>query len=457
METSLNIPRLMISNLGSGDGAEELATGLLYLLKNKGFSVSCCLIGSDFVLANNLQRAADRPVRILEPRLTNYEQMATELYLASLGSDFLLVVSPYSFYDACGIEAFSGSPAELAVRTVTPVLFVSEGARFGSGIVPLIKGFVEFASGVKLAGVVITDQDSAAGLSTASREKSYYQKYLTEQLQIPLVSWFPRKIFSDVDLKPAEQALLPANPTREKMIKFLQVLSQGLDLDLLIQKAGQAESVKIKNVPDSLNCRIKVAVADDPCFALGYANNIESLAYHGARIARFSPLIDNKIPEGAQILYLRSCFLQKYERDLMENQEMLEAIKNFADKNGSIIAEGESVCLLAKNFGDNLKNKGLGILPFSIRNNTRPQKSFEILKTFQDSLLGTEGLDLPMFNPGLWRDADSEKAGKALRGKKDSYKYDGLMRSFNQLFFIGYPYFSANYQILRNILKDSAD
>jgi cobyrinic acid a,c-diamide synthase len=453
MRQNLNIPRLMLSDLEAGCASWRLAVGLLYILKNRGFSVSCCLIGTDFTAATELQRAADRPIRILEPRFSSFDEIATEIYLSTLGSDFLLIVSPFSFYDSCSNSDFAGSPAEIAVRTKTPVVFTSDGGVYGSGIVPLIKGFQEFASGVNLAGVVICDSDSQAGLTSKPREANFYKTYMREQLGIHNVCWLPEGLFLDAGFSKGRKSE-PLSFSREKIVKFLQTLSKELNIEGLITSASEAESVAVDNIPAPIGNRIKIAVADDPCFCLGYSNNIENFAFHGAKIARFSPLIDKKIPAGAQILYFRGAIADKYDREVIENTELWQDVRGFIERRGVLISEGSSTAMLSKSYGDNSKVQGIGILNASYRRVKSKQVLFQSFESFQESLLGSEGLALDMYNTGEVKEYDTEKLGKALRSSNEHYRYECLIGGFSQLYFTGYPYIKPQSKIIQNILSE---
>ena len=84
---------------------------------------------------------------------------------------------------------------------------------------------------------------------------------------------------------------------------------------------------------------ITLVVAKDEAFCFYYKENIEAFEKRGVKIVYFSPLHDEKIPEGVSALLLGGGYPEQYAKELSGNTSMLESIKNALDCGLPCIAE----------------------------------------------------------------------------------------------------------------------
>ena len=150
----LTLPRLLLSGVSSDSYAPEICLGLLEYFKVRQLAVSVCLIGSDLKLATMLERQTGRAVRSLDPQLLSFEDILIELHSASVGAEFLLIVTPFGFYDSERVGEFRGTAAEIAARTQTPVLLTINADSFGNGALPLIRGYQGLVAGLNIVGAI---------------------------------------------------------------------------------------------------------------------------------------------------------------------------------------------------------------------------------------------------------------------------------------------------------------
>ena len=73
--------------------------------------------------------------------------------------------------------------------------------------------------------------------------------------------------------------------------------------------------------------RPRIAVSRDKAFCFMYSENIELLEELGCEIAYFSPLADEKLPEGISGLYLCGGYPELYAKELSANASMLESVR----------------------------------------------------------------------------------------------------------------------------------
>jgi cobyrinic acid a,c-diamide synthase len=82
-----------------------------------------------------------------------------------------------------------------------------------------------------------------------------------------------------------------------------------------------------------------VAVAAGPAFSFGYAEHAELLAAAGAEVATFDPTRDERLPEGAQALYLGGGFPEAHVEALSANAPLRGAVRAHAAAGRPIVAE----------------------------------------------------------------------------------------------------------------------
>jgi cobyrinic acid a,c-diamide synthase len=100
--------------------------------------------------------------------------------------------------------------------------------------------------------------------------------------------------------------------------------------------------------------KLKIAIARDAAFNFTYRANIDRLAQIG-NIVHFSPLYGYELPE-ADIIYLPGGYPELFARQLHRRRKMLEALKEYAEAGGKILAECGGMVFL----GRTLKSKENG-------------------------------------------------------------------------------------------------
>jgi cobyrinic acid a,c-diamide synthase len=92
--------------------------------------------------------------------------------------------------------------------------------------------------------------------------------------------------------------------------------------------------------------KLKIAIARDPAFCFTYRENLSKLAKRG-NIVHFSPLYGYELPE-ADLVYLPGGYPELFARQLHRRHKMMEALKEYAEKGGKILAEGGGMAFLSR-------------------------------------------------------------------------------------------------------------
>src|SRR5262249_10921992 len=86
-------------------------------------------------------------------------------------------------------------------------------------------------------------------------------------------------------------------------------------------------------------CRpVRIGVAQDQAFCFYYPENLELLEAEGAELVKFSPMSDQALPD-VDMVYLGGGYPEVHGKVLADNVHMRTAIRQFAERGGTIYAE----------------------------------------------------------------------------------------------------------------------
>ena len=111
--------------------------------------------------------------------------------------------------------------------------------------------------------------------------------------------------------------------------------------------------------------RVSIGVAYDRAFHFYYPDNLDELALRGGELVWFSPLEERKLPEGLGGIYLGGGYPEEYAEVLSDNEEMKEAIRQFASRGLPIYAECGGLMYLTRGIETTNEERYpmVGILP----------------------------------------------------------------------------------------------
>lgn len=111
--------------------------------------------------------------------------------------------------------------------------------------------------------------------------------------------------------------------------------------------------------------RQRVAYAMDEVFGGYFPDTLETLELLGADLVEFSPLRDEALPQGADLVMIGCGFPDQYAEELASNLSLIAALRYHACSRGRIYSEGGGTAYLARTLilGDR-QVPGAGVLPF---------------------------------------------------------------------------------------------
>jgi cobyrinic acid a,c-diamide synthase len=129
--------------------------------------------------------------------------------------------------------------------------------------------------------------------------------------------------------------------TGELHRRLAKAAAETIDLDQVEALAQMCKELPVtasQPVIRNQGRTIRIGVAQDQAFCFYYHDNLESLEAEGAELVTFSPMNDQVLPD-VDMLYLGGGYPEIHGEVLAGNVGMRMAIRQFADRGGTIYAE----------------------------------------------------------------------------------------------------------------------
>lgn len=330
----MKINRIMIAAPKSGSGKTTITCALLQALKNEGWHVTSYKCGPDYIDPMFHEKVIHVPSKNLDTFFTE-EEKTRELFLDSAkGADFAVFEGVMGLFDGLGGVNEEGSSYHLAKVTKTPIVLVVDAKGMGRSVIPMLAGFLAYDKCHLIQGVI---------LNKVSR--GYYEiiKPLIEQeLKIQVAGFMPQK--EECQIGSRHLGLVMPDELQDiqkKLQAAAEEFSKTVSIADIITVAGQAQEIRgnTGTVMKKQEPKAVIAVARDEAFCFYYADNIRLLEEYGAKIKYFSPLRDEKLPEGCHALLLGGGYPELYAKELSENQKACMAVRCAVDLGMPVVAE----------------------------------------------------------------------------------------------------------------------
>lgn len=213
-------------------------------------------------------------------------------------------------------------------------------------VAALIKGYTEFDSRVRFAGVIMTKGGS---------EK--HKAMTTTDISVPLLGWIPRSDALAVESRHLGLKMADEDARMKDTGAFIE---EHCLLDALLAAAADTAVITAEtNMPPAEN-KIRIGIALDEAFCFYYQDNFDHLRKKGAELIFFSPIHDT-LPE-ADAYYFGGGYPELYAEELAKSRCRSE-LKWAADSGKSIFGECGGLMWLNRSIttleGRNYKMTGL--------------------------------------------------------------------------------------------------
>ena len=427
-------PRLIIAGTGSGAGKTTVTLGLMKALAERGLRVQGFKCGPDYIDPTYHTAVTGRASRNLDAWMTSPEYVRNTFVQAADGQDISIIEGVMGLYDGKDPLSNTGSTAEIAMVTQTPVILVVDVRSMARSAAAIALGFQQLEPELNIAGVIVNRCGSAG----------HYQivkKAIEQMCDIPVVGWLKRE--DDMSIPERHLGLVPAIERGELDPLFQRAadaLSEGTDLDLLLKIAGAAPPLESRNLVTELEeqqlsdneqrseskypweqersqqnqqeknehqehqerrsdqqhvqARPVIAVARDAAFNFYYPDNLELLEEAGAKLTYFSPIAGEGIPADADSIYLGGGFPEEFAEAIATNKLFLEGLRQAARQHMPVFAECGGYMVLAETLTD---RQGItfdmaGIVPAHVQMQTkRAALGYREASAIQNSFLLEKG------------------------------------------------------------------
>ncbi|WP_397349471.1 cobyrinate a,c-diamide synthase [Paenibacillus xylanexedens] len=424
-------PRLIIAGTGSGAGKTTVTLGLMKALAERGLRVQGFKCGPDYIDPTYHTAVTGRASRNLDAWMTSPEYVRHTFVQAADGQDISIIEGVMGLYDGKDPLSNTGSTAEIAMVTQTPVILVVDVRSMARSAAAIVLGFQQLEPELNIAGVIVNRCGSAG----------HYQivkKAIEQMCGIPVVGWLKRE--DDMSIPERHLGLVPAIERGELDPLFQRVadvLSEGTDLDLLLKIAGAAPPLESNDniseleqlqVPEQQQqnqqnkeveqehqdhrghqehqehrehqddqdhqARPVIAIARDAAFNFYYPDNLELLEDAGAKLTYFSPIAGEGIPADADSIYLGGGFPEEFAEAIATNKLFLEGLRQAARQHMPVFAECGGYMVLAETLTDRqgVTFNMAGIVPAHVQMQTkRAALGYREASAVQDSFLLEKG------------------------------------------------------------------
>ncbi len=414
----LAVPRIIISGVTPSVGKSLLVIGLATELKQRGISVSCCVIGPNLQQAVLLKGITDRYVHVLDPKLQSQSQMLESLYMAGLGADVVLIEGMSTLLEPIQGGDFVGGPdSYIAKITYTPICPVFD----------ISLNETEAVNNLLLHSKLLPEINITAAIANRlPSEQSELLKAITSinneliaNGKDPLLGVVPQIVNpEDLPSHGIHQTSKLPPISRQFLMELSSIVARCVDVDELLSNAAKAQTIILDDyryIPATRGCRI--AVSFDNAFGLCFQDNLSFLRLYGADIVPFSILADTSLPKGIGGLYITGGFLSEYSTDLLKNKSMIRSIRTFNEQGGAIYAEGAGAAYLCRDFAlpdKNTRSSGLGLIPADAAPGDGMEWYFKGT-IMEDSVLGGNDSPIHGISTGEWQIKNPERMMRCLR------------------------------------------
>ena len=348
-------PAFLIAAPTSGSGKTTIARGLMALLTLKGLKVQPFKCGPDYIDTKFHEAVCGRPSINLDTFMASPEHVRELFWHYGEDADVCIVEGVegmMGLFD--GYDREKGSAYEIAKTLDIPIVLVVDAKSAAYSMAALLSGFIHFRQDVRFAGVIYNKVGS---------EKHYQMlQQVCDDLQVRCLGYLPK----DSSLEQGSRYLgldFSEQPESQKLINLLEehVDWRALTHDF-IPSMGTFHSQRGNNSFPTWEQSVLLA-RNSESFSFIYQETIDRFS----SVRFFDP--ETEIPsfEGIDLLYLPGGYPEKHLEALVKNEACRNAIKEFAEQGGKVVAECGGMMYLCKSIvTDEGEYPMCGVLPYRI-------------------------------------------------------------------------------------------
>ncbi len=322
----------MIAGTGSGCGKTTVTLAILRAMQRRGIPLAAFKCGPDYIDPMFHKAVLGIPSRNLDLFFINEREIRSQI-VRNIPKDGLGVIEGVmGFYDGVSGTTDTASAAHLARATDTPAVLVVRPKGQSLSLAAMLTGFRDFAENT-LCSVILN------GVSDGMYP--FYHD-IVQKSGLKVLGYLPP--VPEAEIPDRHLGLVTAdelNDLNQRLDLLADAAKNRIEIDELLSIAQSAsklayEAVKIKPVTKT---PVRIAVARDKAFCFYYEDNFDVLRDLGTELVAFSPISDSCLPENIDGLYLGGGYPELYAKELSNNENMRNSIKNAINMGIPTIAE----------------------------------------------------------------------------------------------------------------------
>ena len=429
-------PRLLIGAPASGGGKTTFTCGLLQAFANRGLALQACKCGPDYIDPMFHREVIGADSRNLDLFFMG-EKLARQLVAEGAEhADVTVIEGVMGYYDGIAVSD-EASAWDLARSLEAPAILVVDGRGRARSIAAEVLGFLRFRDPSGIAGVVIN--------RCSAMLYPRLKQLIEQECGVRAYGYVP-VLDPDCSLESRHLGLVTASEVadlKEKLGKIAAILEESIDIDGLLELARTAPAIeheqRVLN-PPPLKQAPTIAVAYDDAFCFYYSDTLRLLEQLGAKLVRFSPLADERLPQGTSGLYLGGGYPELHCEELSDNAALLSQIRATLANGMPCVAECGGFMFLHEQLEDEQGRfwPMVGAIPGrSFRTPKLGRFGYITITSKTDNLLCAEGDALPAHEFHYW---DSDSPGDAFRAQKPQSTRGWECAHATETLFAGYPH-----------------
>jgi len=381
-------PRLIITGTHSGVGKTTVTLAILAALAARGRLVQAFKAGPDFIDPGHHSAVTGRPSRNLDGWMLGETVNRGIFTRAAADADLSIVEGMMGLFDGSSPVNEIGSTAELAKQLDAPVLLVIDGSAMARSAAAMVSGYAKFDPVLRVKGVLF---------NRVSSEGHYKLLKDAVEQETDVVAVGYLRPDQAVTISDRHLGLVTAmeQGTGELYGLLAKAAAETVDLDRVEALARSCGELTAAPQPVMRNHgrTVRIGVAQDPAFCFYYPDNLELLEAEGAELVKFSPLNDQVLPD-VDMLYLGGGYPELHGEVLAGNVTMRAAIRQFAERGGTIYAECGGMMYLTQAIRDfaGTSHEMVGLFPAeAVMRKPGLTLGYRTLELSQGCILGASG------------------------------------------------------------------
>lgn len=331
----MKTPAFLIAAPGSGSGKTMISCGLMAAFLEQGKTVVSCKCGPDYIDPMFHREVVGVDSQNLDLFFYEKEQLKS-LYAAHANKAELAVAEGVmGYYDGMGIDTERASSYDVARTLGLPVILVVSAKGSALSLAALVRGMIEFAPDSNIRGILLNRVSGMLYPKLKAMLEAELFKAGHETVKV--VGYVPEhEAFSMGSRHLGLVTPQEIEGLKEQLFRAGGVLAETVDLESLYEIAERAEALpdpqeqaddaageKTEAAPQE----VLIGVARDEAFCFYYKENLELLKKLGARPVFFSPLHEERLPEGIGGLLLGGGYPELYAGQLSQKKRLLSEIR----------------------------------------------------------------------------------------------------------------------------------